>query len=156
MAVHDTLGVAGGAARVTHARRTMFVVDGEVDRARRGEQFLVVEQRVTGEVFGDVADPVVHQHQVLEPLERRQQRSEHAKQRAIDEDHLVVGMVDDVGQLLGEQADVQRVQHTTGARRGEVQLEVPRRVPRERRDTAVRRDAEIVERPAEPTGALGP
>ena len=91
-----------------------------------------------------------------DPLERRQQRREQAEQRAVDEDHLVVGVVDDVGELLGEQPDVQRVQHAPGARRGEVQLEVAGRVPRERRHAAVGGDAEVVEHAAEPAGPRRP
>src|SRR3712207_8525387 len=39
-----------------------------------------------------------------------------------------------VGQLLGEQPDVQRVQHPAGAGRGEVELEVALAVPAERPD----------------------
>ena len=91
-----------------------------------------------------------------EPLERRQQRGQQGEQRAVDEDHLVVGVVDDVGELLGEQPDVERVQDTPGARRGEVQLEVAGGVPRERRHPAVIGDAERVEHAAEAPGAVGP
>ena len=108
------------------------------------------------QVGGDVALAVVHHHQVPDTFERRQQRREQAEQRTVDEDHLVVGVVDDVGELLGEQPDVQRVQHAPGARGGEVQLEVAGRVPGERRHAPVGRDAEVVEHPAEPARALGP
>ena len=134
----------------------MLVVDVELDRLRGGEQVLVVQELVAVEVGGDVALAVVHHHQVADPLERRQQRREQTEQRAVDEDHLVVGVVDDVGELLGEQSDVQRVQDAPGARRGEVQLEVAGGVPPERRHAAVGRDAEVVEDPAEPPGPLGP
>ena len=92
----------------------------------------------------------------VRPLERRQQRRQQAEQRAVDEDHLVVGVVDDVRQLLGEQPDVQRVQHTPGARRGEVQLEVAGGVPGERGHPAVGGDAERVEHAAEAAGARRP
>ena len=60
VAVHDALGVAGGAARVAHARRLVLVVDAELDRRGRRQQLLVVEQLVSREVGGDVALPVVH------------------------------------------------------------------------------------------------
>ena len=156
MGVDDTLRVAGGAARVTHARRTVFVVDAELDRVGSGEQLLVVEQFVAVEVGGDVAFAVVHHHQVLQPFERRQQRGEQAEQRAVDEDHLVVGVVDDVGELLGEQADVERVQDPAGARRREVQLEVAGGVPRERADAPVGGDSQVVEDATELAGAGGP
>ena len=58
-------------------------------------------------------------------------------QRPVDEDHLVLGVVDDVGELLGEQPDVERVQHPAAARRGEVELEVAGGVPAEGGDPAV-------------------
>ena len=80
MAVDDALRVARGAARVTHARRTVLVVDVELDRLRGGEQVLVVQEVVAVEVGGDVALAVVHHHQVADPLERRQQRRQQAEQ----------------------------------------------------------------------------
>src|SRR3712207_9401931 len=61
-----------------------------------------------------------------------------------------------VGQLLGEQPDVQRVQHPAGARGGEVELEVALAVPAERPDPAVLADAQGVEHTAEPPGPLRP
>ena len=85
-----------------------------------------------------------------------QQRRQQRQQRAVDEDDLVVGVVDDVRQLLGKEADVQRVQHPPGARRGEVQLEVAGGVPGERRHPAVGGDLQVVEHAAEPARALGP
>ncbi len=106
----------------------------EVDRRRGGEQLLVIED---AGIVGDVALPVVHHHEVLDRLERRHQWPEQSEERAVDEDDLVLGVVDDVGELLGEQADVQRVQDPSGAGCGEVQLEVARGVPTERRDAAV-------------------
>ena len=51
-------------------------------------------------------------------------------------------VVDDVGDLLGEQADVQRVQHRADAGHGEIQLEVALVVPGERADAVARLDAQ--------------
>ena len=51
---------------------------------------------------------------------------------AVDEDHAVLRVVDDVDDLLGEQADVQRVQDGAVGRHREVQLEVALVVPGER------------------------
>ena len=63
-------------------------------------------------------------HSVAHPGEQR-------RQRGVDDDHLVLGVVDHVGQLLGEEPDVQRVEH--GPHRGhrEVGLEVLLVVPGE-------------------------
>ena len=136
--VDDALRVARGAARVTHRRGAVLVVDVEVDRLGRrpaGPRSRSSSMPV-GSV-GDLALAVVHHHEMAHGLERRQQRPQQAGERAVDEDDLVLGVVDDVGELLGEQPDVERVQHAAGARRREVQLEVARRVPAERGDPPV-------------------
>jgi hypothetical protein len=65
-------------------------------------------------------------------------------------------MVHDVGELFGEQTDVERVQNAPGAGRGEVQLEVASGVPPERRHPPVLGDAQVVEHPTQPPRALGP
>ena len=80
MAVHDALRVARRTARVAHARGLVLVVDPELDGRGRGEQLLVVEQLVAGEIGRDLALPVVHQDEVPEPLEGRQQRGEERQQ----------------------------------------------------------------------------
>ena len=81
VAVDHALGVAGGAARVAHARRLVLVGDGELDRRRIGEQRLVVEQLVPGERIGvgHHAGAVVHHHEVAHVFERRQQRRQQAR-----------------------------------------------------------------------------
>ena len=78
------------------------------------------------------------------------QRREQRDQRPVDEDDLVLGVVGDVDELLGEQPDVEGVQHPAGARRGQVELQVARGVPAERADPAVRADAQRVEHRGEP------
>ena len=137
----------------------MFVDDGgPLDRFGGGEQLLVVvDLDAPGvESLGDLPFAVVHDHEMPQPFERGHQRCEQPEQRLVGEDHLVIGVVDDVGQLLGEQPDVERVEDTTGTRRREVQLEVACGVPGERCHPAVVGDAERVEDAAQPPGALGP
>ena len=63
-------------------------------------------------------------------------------------------MVDDVGELLLEQADVERVQHRADAGHGEVQLEMALVVPGERRHAVALLDAEPRERAGEAVDAL--
>ena len=93
---------------------------------------------------------------MTQPLEGGKQRREQTEERAVDEDHLVIGVVHDVGQLLGEQTDVQGVEHSPGARRREVELEVTSRVPGEGRHPTLLGDPEVVEHSAEAAGALRP
>ena len=54
----------------------------------------------------------------------------------------VLGVVDDVGQLLGREPDVERVQHGPHAGDGEIGLEVALVVPAEGADAVARLDAE--------------
>ena len=74
------------------------------------------------EIVWNVPFAVIHQHQMFEVGERVEQRGEQRNDRAINKDHLVIGVVHDIGQLLREQPDVQRVQHSTGTWSGEIQL----------------------------------
>jgi hypothetical protein len=126
----------------------------EVDRVGVGEQGLVVEDaRVVGDL---VAAAVVHDDHVPDGRHRVDDRPEQREHRAVDEDDLVLGVVGDVGQLLGEEPHVQRVQHPAGAGCGEVQLQVAGGVPGERGHPAVGADAEGVQHPAQPARPLGP
>ena len=157
MAVDDALRIAGRAARVTHARRTVFVVDGELDRVGRGQaapRSRAVRGRCRSAGMSPLPSSIITR--CFSRSNVGSSGASSAEQRPIDEDHLVVGVVDDVGELLGEQPDVERVQHSAGARRGEVQLEVAGGVPRERGDTTVGRDAEVVEHAAELAGPRRP
>ena len=152
--VDDALGVARGAARVAHRGGRVLVRDVEVDRLGVGEQRLVVEDpRVVGDL---VVAAVVHDHDVLDRRHRVDELPQQRQHRAVDEDDLVLGVVGDVGQLLGEEPDVERVQDPAGARRGEVELQVALGVPAERADPAVGADAEGVEDAAQLAGALRP
>ena len=78
------------------------------------------------------------------------------RERPVDEDHLVLGVVDDVGELLGKEPDVEGVEDPSSAWSGEVELEVAAGVPRERAHPALIADAERVEQAAEPAGASRP
>ena len=77
-------------------------------------------------------------------------------QRLVDEDDLVLGVVDDVDELLRGQPEVEGMQHPAGAGRGEVEFQVAGGVPREGGDPALGADAQCVEHAAEPAGPLGP
>jgi hypothetical protein len=63
-------------------------------------------------------------------------------------------VVDDVGQLLGEQPQVEGVQHRAHRRHGEVRLEVLLGVPQERPDPVALLHAEPGQRPGQPCCAL--
>ncbi len=78
------------------------------------------------------------------------------KQRTVDENHLVVCMVHDVGELFREESQVQGVQDTARTGRGEIQLEVTCRVPCERGDPTGIRDAQLIENGGYASSAVRP
>jgi hypothetical protein len=112
----------------------------------RCDELFVIEQDVSTEIVWNVPFAIIHQHQMLEVGKRVEQRGEQRDDRAINKDHLVIGVVYDIGQLLREQPDVQRVQHSAGTWSGEIQLEVTRRIPGKRGDTPVSRNSQGVKR----------
>ena len=57
----------------------------------------------------------------------------------------VLGVVDDVGELVGVEAEVERVEHAAHERDGEVGLEVRAVIPAERGDAVAGDDAEVEE-----------
>ena len=67
----------------------------------------------------------------------------------------IVGVVDDVGELVGVEAEVERVEHAAHERDAEVGLEVRAVVPAEGGDAVAGRDAEIEQDPREASGAVG-
>ena len=148
--VERALGVAGRAARVAEAGGGALVELGVVEaRLVVGEQVLVADH-VRQRARVAVADDDV----VLDRLEARRDLLEHRHQRVVDEDDLVLGVVDDVAELLLEQADVERVQHRARAGHAHVDLEVLLRVPHEGRDPIAVLDAQLLQRLAEPVDAV--
>ncbi len=71
------------------------------------------------------------------------------QQTTIEDDHPVLGVLDDIRKIAGVQADVQRVQHGAHGRHRKVRLQVLTIVPGQRRDTVAWADAEVCERAGE-------
>jgi len=104
--VEDALGLAGRAGRVAERRRLALcdlrVVVAAVAR--------LVEKLLVAERARQLADrPVTHHDEVLDVWQLQRQRAERGRERVVDEDDPVLGVVDDVGDLLGEEAEVDRV-----------------------------------------------
>ena len=83
---------------------------------------------------------------VPELLEQRQQA-------AVDDDGLVAAVVRDVADVVGMQAQVERVQHEAAARDAEVRLEVLVVVPAQRRDAIAAREPQLLQRSGKGTRA---
>jgi hypothetical protein len=152
MRVEDPLGVAGGAARVAERRSRALVDLGPREVARAGllEQLLVGDRAREG-----VEVAVAHHHEVAHAVELGRQLRQRRDERAVDEDHPVLRVVDDVDDLLGEQADVERVQDGAVGGHGEVELVVALGVPGEGRHPVAALDAEALEHAPEAVDALG-
>ena len=157
--VQDTFRVAGRPARVAHRRRRVFVGDSvEGMRRRRRHQFLVVDD---AGVVGDLRRPgsvtaIVHHDHMPDRLAVVDVGPQRREQAAVGEDDLVLGVIGDVDELVGEEPDVEGVQHSPGARRREVQLQVASAVPGEGGDATVGGDPEVIESAAESAGCARP
>ena len=143
VAVDDALGLSRGSGRVAHrggvtlvelrpgiaagqAGQQLFVRDHRLQRARR--EWTVAHANVLANGG----------HLARHPLQGR-------KCAGVDEDHLVLGVLDDELQVLREEPQVEGVQHRTGARDGEVELQVTGVVPGERRHPVARQDPQLPE-----------
>jgi len=95
-----------------------------------------------------VPEPFANHDHMLD-TRRHRHLVELRQQAGIDDDRPVPGMLDDMREIAGVQANVQRVKH--GPHRGhrKVRLQVLTTVPGQRRDTIAGTDAEIPERACE-------
>ena len=150
MRVDHTLGVPGGPAGVTHRRCITFVEDRPLGDRRGGREELFVAQHRAerrGVAVTD-HDDGLHRGEIVADL------GEQGHQDVVDDDDLVLGVIDHIAQLLGEEPDVQGVQH--GAHRGnaEIGLHVTLVVPLKGPDPIAWRDPERCQRTGEATCAL--
>jgi hypothetical protein len=141
--------IARGAAGVAQPERRVLVDLRPVVPGRlAGDEGLVVHRvrqvgvPVLEPGFGRNDDALDAGHAALELLEQRQDVG-------IDDDHLVLGVIDDVLEVVIRQADVQGVQHRAHARGGMVGLQMARAVPHERADPVADADAGIRQRVGE-------
>ena len=156
MRVDDPLGVAGGSGRVHHRAGPVLLHPGPVHGRCRAQEVLVVMDLLPNGVRIRSGGAVVHEHHVADSLEAAHQGPDQAGHRVVQEDHLVLGMVHDVAELLGEQSQVEGVGDPAGAWRGEVELQVAGGVPREGGHPTVLADAQVVQDAAESAGPLTP
>ena len=86
---------------------------------------------------------------------RRAERLEHVEHRLVDDDRAVLGIGDDEGELVEAEPRVERVEHRAHRRDREVQLQMLRLIPHQRRDPVAVFDPERPQARREPTGTLG-
>jgi hypothetical protein len=92
---------------------------------------------------------------VLHRLELGGHPGQERDDRGVDEDDPVLGVVGDVGQLLGEQPQVQRVEDGAHRRDGHVGLQVLLVVPGEGADPVALADPQAGQGSSQPVGPLG-
>ncbi len=91
-------------------------------------------------------------HQIVRDVwQRAGNLTDQRDQRTVDHNHPVVGVVNDVGELLGEEPNVERVQHRTHGRDTEVTLQMLLMVPGERADTLISGDPNLPKGIGQPT-----
>ena len=156
MRIQHAFWIARCSAGVTHAGCQVFVRDVEFNARCSLQQLFVVVHLETVNRFRNVAFAVIHDHQVLHGFERWQQRSNQCKQRTINKNNFVFGVIHNVGKLLWEQANVQRVRNTTCARWRKIQLEVSCGIPRKRCNATILRNTQLVQHSTKLTRARSP
>ena len=92
-----------------------------------------------------VAGRVPHHHVVLNAFELVGQRSKKWNEVGVDEDRFVLGVIDDVDDLVSKQSDVDGVTDPTGVRRCPIELVVTLVVPGEGSHGIARIDAKSIE-----------
>ena len=152
--VDHPLRVAGCSAGVTHCGRRVLVDLRPLEFVGLGRGDLVVAQNgLAGgfqrrDIAGADGDHGVH------GLHPRQHRCQDRGERDVGDDDLVLGLVGDEFDLLGEQPDVEGVQHRPHRGHRDVSLQVLLVVPHERGHPLVAVDAEAAQRVGQPGGLL--
>ena len=142
------LGIAGRARGIAHRRRRALVDLGPGMIRVAGFQQFVIEQHPLDPrrhlVAGAEHDQMLHRIQM--GADRGHQRQE----GGIEHDHLVPGMIGDIGDLFGRQAGVDRMGHPPAAGHAEIDLQMAAVVPGDGADTRTGRHAQPIQRRGQP------
>ena len=151
MGVDDSLRLARRPARVTHCRGGAFVEIRPREPGRFGGDELLITQHVSQcrGIARARDDDVPHGLQLILHL------GEHRDQRIVDDHDLVLGMVDDEGELIGEQPQVERVQHRAHTGHRHVSFQMLLVVPLQSADAVAVAHAEPLQRRGQALGAVG-
>jgi hypothetical protein len=98
---------------------------------------------------------VGHDDVALHAVEQAVQLVEQRRESQIEEDIAILGMIDDVAELIDRQPRIDRVADGADARDGVVQLQVPVRIPGDGGDAIVGPYAQRLQRVGELTAAPG-
>src|SRR5713226_5592549 len=127
MAVKDTLGITRGARGVAHGCGGIFIkLRPVIVLGLTSNEALVVNRRL--QLAGGVGS-LAHNHVELHCGQLIRDLLQQRYQVAINKNDLVFGVVDDVDQLVGKQADIEGVQDSTHAGNSEIEFKVAVGVP---------------------------
>ena len=127
--------------RCSRAAAASFSSTSGQSKARRpaGEQVVPAVHRRRRRAASGAEVAAADHHDVPHGGQVAEHPGQQRDQRRVDDDHPVLGVVGDVDELLGEEPDVERVQHRAHARHREVGHQVLGVVPHERARPARRR-----------------
>ena len=149
MRIRDAFRVAGRPRRVAHRGGASFVDLRPREARLLGREQLFVSKDVAGQSTRVAFRRAGHDVR-LDGLEVGCDARKQGNEGIVDDDDLVLGVVDDVRQLVREEPQVQRVHHSAHTRNGEIRLEMLLRVPAERSDAVAGFDAESLQCGREP------
>ncbi len=153
--VEHALGIAGRARGVAERRGGALVELRPVERARLVGDQLLVAQQVRDLGRGRHVGAVGHDHDVLHRLEMGPHALDDRQQVEVDEQDLVLGVVGDVGDMLGCEPRIEGVQHRADAGNAEIELEMAVGVPGDGADPVAELDAQALQRLGYLLGAPG-
>ncbi len=165
----DAIGVQqGGAVAVEHALGPPGGAGGVAERAGgilvefrpvivlvcRGDQVVVAEQPHAGRQveFGHAVRFRHHHDRPHAGGDLRRDGGEDGVEAGVREHHRVLGVVDDVGDVVGMQAGIDGVADRSHPRRAVIDFQMPVAVPGQRAHPVARLDAERLQRPDQPAG----
>ena len=144
--------MAGRSRRVAQARGRVLVELGPFEIvALRSKQVLVAREARNGRLRKMRA--VGKRNPMLDARARGRELFDQRREREIEEHDLVVGVVDDVDELVVEEPRIDRVDDRAHPRDGIVELEMPIAVPRQRADPVARLHPQPPQRARQPAGA---
>ena len=142
MVIEHALGIARGARGVAkRGSRTFIELRPFVSAGLVRDQLLVDQQVGDLAVLGQMR-AVGHGHDMAHRLELRQQLLDRRQEVEVDEEELILGVVDDVDDLLGEEPRVDGVADRAHAGDAVIELEMAVAVPGQGADAVARLDAE--------------
>ena len=141
-------GIAGGPGRVAKRGRRILVEHRPVVFVvLRTDQFLVANE-IRDRQRGHVR-PVRHRDEALDRRHRRSQLFDQRCECQVEKQVLVFGVIGNVGDLLGKETRIDRVQHGAHAGHAIVEFHVPIAVPGQRGDAVAPLYAQCRQRPGD-------